>query len=225
MSSLVFMKLLETRASRYDLGMRMISLGRIARLYEAVASAVPPGCAVLDAGCGTGGVTAELLRRGCTVTGVDRSDAMLKVAEQKLHASIADGRLRLRQLNLVRLSAEFPEPSFDAAVCCLVFSELSRTEQRYVLQELGRVVRPGGTVVVADEISPRSAPARLAHRAGRAPLAALTYLLTQTGTRPVPDLGAAMTASGLEAVAATTPASSFGIATGRRPVCRLAPRR
>jgi demethylmenaquinone methyltransferase/2-methoxy-6-polyprenyl-1,4-benzoquinol methylase len=204
--------------------MRMISLGRIGGLYRAVAEAVPAGCEVLDAGCGTGGVTAALLDRGCTVTGVDRSDAMLEIAERKLHEPITQGRLRLRQLNLVRLSAEFAEASFDTAVCCLVFSELSRTEQGYLLEQLGGLVRPGGTVVVADEITPRSLPARLAHRAGRAPLAALTYLVTQTGTRPVNELARLMADSGLEEITASTPGPAFQITSGRRPACRLAPR-
>ncbi len=35
-------------------------------------AAVPPGSSVLDLGCGPGGVAAELVRKGCTVTVVDR---------------------------------------------------------------------------------------------------------------------------------------------------------
>lgn len=225
MSSFVFMKLLETRAARYDLGMRMVSWGRIRALYRAVAQAVPQGCEVLELGCGTGGLTAELLARGCTVTGVDRSDAMLEIAERKLHEPIADGRLVLHQLNLTQLTREFASASVDAAVCCLVFSELSQTEQRYALAEFARIARPGGTVVVADEVAPRSWLARAAYHVGRAPLAAVTYLLTQTGTRPVRELQRALADSGLEDVAATTVLrGSFQISTGRL-ACEPAPRR
>jgi len=111
-------------------------------------------------------------------------------------------------------------------VCCLVFSELSRTEQRYAVDEFHRLVRPGGTVIVADEVAPASAPARLAYWIGRAPLAALTYLLTQTTTRPVGGLADGLAGSGLQDVTAVTAGGrAFQITSGRKPACRPAPRR
>jgi len=224
MSSFVFMKLLETRASRYDVGMRMISWGRIGSLYQQVAEGVPKGCEVLDVGCGTGGLTAALLDRGCSVTGVDRSESMLAVATEKLRAPIGEGRLRLRHLGIVQLSRELAEGSFDAVVSCLVFSELSRTEQRYAIEEFHRLVRPGGVVIVADEVAPESKAARLAYRAGRAPLAALTYLVTQTSTRPVNGIEDEMAGNGFEDVAATLIGGrAFQVTSGRRPACRLTP--
>jgi ubiquinone/menaquinone biosynthesis C-methylase UbiE len=41
------------------------------------ASELPPGCHVLDLGCGTGRIAREMLARGFTVTAVDNSDDML----------------------------------------------------------------------------------------------------------------------------------------------------
>ena len=47
-----------------------------------VASLVPPGSRILDAGCGTGRVAIELARRGYGVTGVDVEPSMLAVARE-----------------------------------------------------------------------------------------------------------------------------------------------
>lgn len=225
MSSFVFMKLLETRASRYDLGMRMLSTGRIRRLYAEVAEQVPDRGEILDVGCGTGGVTAALLlapsRR---VTGADRSPQMLAVAERKLADPIAAGRVRLRQVSITGLDREFALESFDAVVCCLVLSELTGTEERYALEVFCRLLRPGGTLVLADEVAPRSAPRRLLYRAGRWPMAVVTYLLTQTTTHAVDELDRKLADRGLDSVHVTQRrGQSFQIARGRKPAWQLQP--
>lgn len=225
MSSYVFMKLLETRASRYDLGMGLLSLGRIDGVYAAVARRVPEGAEVLDVGCGTGGVTRHLLKRGCAVTGVDRSAQMLAVAERKLTAAAATGdRLRLQTTNVIQLDRAFPDASFDCVVCCLVLSELTRPERRYALGEFCRLVRPGGTVVLADEVAPRSRSRRVLYTLTRAPMAALTYAVTQTTTRHTDDLSAALADHGLDAIETeTVQGETFQIAVGRKPAWQLQP--
>ena len=59
MSSLALMRFLERAPERYDAGMRLLTLGRVARLHAAVAEAAAPapGARVLEIGCGTGAVT------------------------------------------------------------------------------------------------------------------------------------------------------------------------
>lgn len=225
MSSYVFMKLLETRASRYDRGMGLLSLGRIGTVYRAVARRVPTGARVLEVGCGTGGVAAQLLERDCTVTGVDRSARMLAVAEGKLATAVAAGQLRLRQLNLIQLDRAFGDDSFDSVVCCLVLSELTEPERRFALREFSRLVVPGGTVVLADEVAPRSRARRIIYTLARAPMAAVTYALTQTSTRHTGDLSAALAEHGLDGVdAETVQGQTVQIAWGRKPACQLQPR-
>lgn len=222
MSSFVFMKLLETRASRYDLGMRLLSLGRIGDLYREVAERVEPGCQVLEIGCGTGGVTAELLARGCTVTAVDRSRQMLAVAEAKLASAVAEGNLVLRPLPITALDRTFGTGAFDHVVSCLVLSELTDTEERYALDACLRLLRPGGTVVVADEVAPRGRSRRWAYRAARVPMAAVAYLLTQTTTHALTGIADKLTSRGLVGVESTRlTGGSFEIVRGRKPACRL----
>lgn len=226
MSSFVFMKLLETQATRYDLGMRLLSGGRIRRMYAAVAAQVPEQARVLDVGCGTGGVTGALAAAGLHVTAVDRSPQMLAVAERTLAEPIAAGRVQLRQASITGLEREFAPGSFDAVVCCLVLSELSGTEERYALGVFCRLLRPGGTLVLADEVAPRSAARRWLYKTGRLPWAAVTYLLTQTSTHAARDLERKLSEEGLEAVAATYPhGQGFQIAYGRKPAWQLQPQR
>lgn len=224
MSSYVFMKLLETQASRYDLGMRLLSAGRIDRLYAEVAGQVPPQGDVLDVGCGTGGVTVALATPDRRVTGVDRSASMLAVAARKLAGSLSAGRVRLRQVAITGLEREFPAESFDAVVCCLVLSELTATEERYALDVFCRLLRPGGTLVLADEVAPGSPGRRLWYRATRLPMAIVTYALTQTTTHAARELDGKLSDRGLEAIeTAHRPGRSFQIVRGRKPVWRLQP--
>lgn len=224
MSSFVFMKLLETRASRYDLGMRLLSRGRIQQAYRQVAELVPLAVDVLDVGCGTGGVTGLLLERTDRVTGVDRSPQMLAEAQHKLASAVADGRLRLVQGSITGLERTFGAEVFDCVVCCLVLSELTETEERFALDEFCRILRPGGTLVVADEIAPRAMPRRVAYHLTRAPMAAVTYLLTQTTTQRTRNLGGKLRDRGMDDVDVdVSHGGSFEIVHGRKSACRVMP--
>ena len=92
---------------------------------------------VLDVATGTGLVTAELLRRGFRVTGVDQSAEMLAVANRRF-----DGGVQLVEASADALP--FPDASFDH----LTFTYLLRyvDDPGATLAELARVVAPGGVV-------------------------------------------------------------------------------
>ncbi len=82
MSSLALMRWLGSAPVRYDAGMRWLTLGRVARLHEALAEAAAPkpGARVLEIGCGTGAVTQRLVARGAEVTVLDQNPEMLELA-------------------------------------------------------------------------------------------------------------------------------------------------
>lgn len=197
MSSFVFMKLLETSAKRYDLGMRIVSLGRIGTIYREVAERVVAGSSVLEIGCGTGAVAALLLDKGCTVTGIDRSPQMLEQARRKLAAPLSDGRLRLHEVAVTGIDRVLAGQTFDYVVCCLVLSELSQAEERYALDQACRMLRPGGVLIVADEVAPTTRLGRLWYQAQRIPLLALTYAITQTSTHHTRELPEKLNQRGL----------------------------
>ena len=184
MSSFVWMKILESAPERYDRGIRMLSRGRIDGVYEHIAAiAAAPGKRVLDIGCGTGGVSLACAARGATVTGIDIDAGMLEVARSK--PVPGPGGVVFLELGAAEIEDRFAEQSLDAVVSCLTISELSPQEQDYMLRvAYSRLVR-GGVVVIADETVPERAIPRLLYTLSRLPLVVMTYLLTQTTTRPV----------------------------------------
>lgn len=101
---------------------------------------------VLDVACGTGDMAVELLRQGCSVTGVDLSKEMMAIAKQK--APQAEYRLA----DVERLP--FGEASFDAVTCAFGVRNFVHLEQG--LHEMLRVLKPGGRMVILELATPDS---------------------------------------------------------------------
>ncbi|MFZ1866631.1 MAG: corrinoid protein-associated methyltransferase CpaM [Polyangiales bacterium] len=189
MSSFVWMKFLESAPERYDRGVQLLSRGRIDEVYESIADrAAAPGKRVLDVGCGTGGVSLACAARGAQVVAIDINPQMLDLARAKPISRDRGGSVEWLELGLAEIQDRFAESSFDAVVSCLVFSEISDDEQAYALDIARSRLVPGGCLVIADEVLPASSAARAWHRLRRFPVSVVTYLLTQTTTRPVRGL-------------------------------------
>jgi ubiquinone/menaquinone biosynthesis C-methylase UbiE len=109
-----------------------------------------PGERILDAGCGTGIFTADILDRGPGVTGLDLSLPMLRKAKSKGYA-----RLELLQGNMRGLP--FPEGFFDKTVSITALEFIEEAKQ--AIEELFRVTKNSGTIVVAtlNRLSPWAA--------------------------------------------------------------------
>lgn len=106
-----------------------------AGLIDRLLAGLSAGAAVLDLGCGTGRPIAELLvARGCRVTGVDHSAAMLA----KARAFVPGARLRQAELD-----APLGE-TFAAAVCWDAIFHLARARHAAVFAEVARCLPPGG---------------------------------------------------------------------------------
>lgn len=187
MSTFAYMKVLESAPARYDRGIRILSRGRIESVYARIAKMVAaPGRRILDIGCGTGGVSLACATRGADVIGIDRSPGMLEVARSKSTSGVS-GRVEWMELSAAEIGDRVPEESLDAAVACLSFSELSREEQRYVLEVVRSCLRPRGVLVIADEAVPSTRLRRIGYRLARLPVAGFAYALTQTRTHPLRD--------------------------------------
>lgn len=190
MSTLVYMKMLEQTPAKYDRGMRLITLGRIDRLKKLIASQwIEPGHTVLEIGCGTGKLAAMMADRGASVTGIDVSNAML--AEAQKNAPECEFQ-HLSAVEIEKLGHE----QFDRVVATLSLSELTEDELAVVLRDVVKVLRPGGRLVIADEVEPETLAAKLLTRVFRLPWAAVTFLLTQNTTRALVGIKPRLEASG-----------------------------
>jgi ubiquinone/menaquinone biosynthesis C-methylase UbiE len=185
--SYVFMKILEGRPRSYDRRMDRVSRGRVRTLKEAVASQVPQGERVLEIGCGTGELAEMLVERGAGVEGFDLNPAMISQARERIEKRGLGGRFIVRQMGVDDMDG-LPSAAFDVVVSMLVLSELSPDERRFALKHAARVLRPGGRIVIADEVVPRTRARRVLHAVLRAPAAALTYLVASGISRPIKDL-------------------------------------
>lgn len=99
------------------------------------------GRRVLDAGCGSGPLTAELLARGAEVTGLDGSPAMIELARRRLGDGVP--------LHVGDLAAPLPfaDDAFDLVTASLVLHYLE--DWSAPLAELRRVLAPGGRLLVS----------------------------------------------------------------------------
>jgi SAM-dependent methyltransferase len=115
-------------------------------LFTALGAAGPaergPGPAgrALDAGCGTGYQASQLAALGYEVHGVDISATSLAVARRR----------GARPVLATIEALPYPDGAFDAVVCC--GSTLSFVDRPAgALDELGRVLRPGGRLLLECE--------------------------------------------------------------------------
>lgn len=216
MSSYVFMRVLESAPSRYDRGIRLLTLGRLDRVYDRLVEHVRSGDRVLDIGCGTGALSLRAAARGANVRGIDVNPDMLDIAAARARAADLESRVEWVEAGAAELDGE--RPGYDVVMSGLCFSELGDAELDYTLLHVARILKHGGLLLVADEVQPPGALRRALHAAGRAPLVVLAWLLTQQTTHAVAGLPERVQAAGLVVVHLRTNRSgSFAELVARRP--------
>lgn len=119
------------------------------RVIERMASAaaLEDTMIVADVGTGTGFVAAGVASRVARVLAVDASPAMLAVARSNLE-TLGIVNVELIQGDAGRLPLE--DDSVDAAFANMVLHHAE--DPAAMLADMARVVRPGGTVAICDEV-------------------------------------------------------------------------
>ena len=171
----------------------------------------PDGGDVLDVPCGFGRHAVPLAEAGFRVVGVDRSQTLLDEARQRTHHKRWP---KLVHADYRRLP--FADASFDAALNLFTsLGYLGDEQDTLALREIGRVLRPGGRLVIEllhrDRLVERLPRARLAV-ARRRPAAARTAHVRSGLRRGADDADAdrehAATASRARSPSASTPRRS-----------------
>jgi SAM-dependent methyltransferase len=105
---------------------------------------IAPGMRVLDAGCGYGRNLVHLLREGCEIFAVDANpDGVehVRALAAELAPSLPASNFRISPIEKM----DFPDDFADVVICNSVL-HFARDEAHFLamLEELWRVVRPGG---------------------------------------------------------------------------------
>jgi ubiquinone/menaquinone biosynthesis C-methylase UbiE len=108
------------------------------------AASVAAGAPVLEVAPGPGYLAIELARAGLRVTGLDISRTMVEIARE--NATAAGTAVDFRQGDAGAIP--FADSTFDLVVCQAAFKNFRRPVS--VLDEMRRVLRPGGLAVIQD---------------------------------------------------------------------------
>jgi len=103
---------------------------------------------ILEVGVGTG-LSLSGYRNKLTVTGIDYSEEMLEKARRRVAKKGLSNIEELRRMDARTL--EYPDGSFDVVVAMYIVSVVPEPER--VVQEMARVVRPGGYVLILNHFA------------------------------------------------------------------------
>lgn len=111
------------------------------------------GGRVLDVGVGTG-LELPMFTGANSLVGIDLSEPMLDIARKR----VADLGLKNVESLLVMdaMNLDFPDASFDAAVAPYVITTVP--DPARTMDEMARVVKPGGELIIVNHIAAESGP-------------------------------------------------------------------
>lgn len=151
-------------AKRYDLMNRLISLGldRSWRRRALRTLAPRPGGRYLDLGAGTGDLSLGILASepAAKVVGLDPAREMLAIGREKGIQRGVDGRVTFVVGDAQQLP--FSDSRFDGIV--LGFCIRNVEQRQRALEEIHRVLTPGGALVMLELTEPQHPVSRWLHR-------------------------------------------------------------
>ena len=141
-------------AADYD---RFASLERPIVLDWVLGQLPPSGSRALDAGCGSGRFTVALAKRFQEVVGIDISEPLIEIAQRERPRR--NVTYRVADLMAFENSA-----GFDVVFSATTLHHLREIEA--ALLHLRGLLKPGGTMVLIDNVASRPPPARWVHVLG-----------------------------------------------------------
>lgn len=133
----------------YDSVNQMFGYGEMFTRKIVDEASLKPGETVLDCGCGTGTLAIAAKRRvgrEGKVAGVDISADQLKIAVRKTRKERLE--VDFHEASIDELP--FADHSFDAIFSTLMLHHVPQTVRKRAFQEMRRVLKPGGRVIIAD---------------------------------------------------------------------------
>jgi ubiquinone/menaquinone biosynthesis C-methylase UbiE len=151
----------DASAARYDHQVEVLFGGAAAAMRRQALVPLKPALAgrsrgrLLDIGCGTGRFLREVKANypRLHVTGLDLSPHYLAAAGRELAAWS-----RVRLVEGAAESMPFADAEFDAVTAVYLFHELPPPVRRAAIAEIGRVLKPGGTLILVDSLQKGDLP-------------------------------------------------------------------
>ncbi len=150
-------RVFENIAGHYDPANERISLGMQKSwkkmLTNRIIRQAPRGVKILDVCCGTGDIALTISgkRNDIQVTGLDFSRAMLDVAKEKRDR---EGLSQILFIEGDAMELPFEDDTFAAAT--ISFGLRNTADYKRVLNEMKRVIKPGGCIYCLDSFVPES---------------------------------------------------------------------
>jgi len=136
---------MEGATARWYSGLTKKSMEDFKALARATAEKLAPGASVLEVAPGPGYFAVELAKLGeYRVTGLDISQTFVEIAR----ANAAEARVTVEFQRGNAAEMPFADDTFDYLLCRAAFKNFS--EPGKALQEMHRVLKPGGRALIID---------------------------------------------------------------------------
>ncbi|MHA1474586.1 MAG: class I SAM-dependent methyltransferase, partial [Promethearchaeota archaeon] len=129
--SYVYMKALENKATKYDRGIKFLTLGNLPKIKKLIVEKyLVSSDHILDIGMGTGTFAVlAALRKKVNVIGIDQSEKMLVIAKQHINEAKVQEFVHPMHLPVVEMDTKFLDETFDKVIAILSLSEMYQNEQ------------------------------------------------------------------------------------------------
>lgn len=151
-------------AKNYDVANRAISMGMDRGWRRRTVELLKPfrGGRYLDVGTGTGDLVFEIIDQSSDVIveGIDPSEQMLEIARDKAEQRKLGDSVSFMTADALDLPME--RDTYDGIVSGFCFRNIERRQS--ALEEMLRVLKPGGMLVILEATYPESAMVRLGYK-------------------------------------------------------------
>ena len=138
---------LEESIPNYDRVNRLMTFGQDSVWRKNVRNHANPGLKVLEVGCGPGSFAEDI--ENVDLTCLDPSKEMLKVAKVRVNRARENrGEEPASYVQAIAESIPLEDNTFDRVFCLFSFRDFQ--DKRKGLEEIFRVLKPGGQLVICD---------------------------------------------------------------------------
>ena len=138
---------LEESIPHYDKVNRLMTFGQDKVWRKNVRNHAIEGMKFLEVGCGPGSFAEDLV--GLDVTCLDPSAEMLRVAKKRVDgARKKRGEKPAKYVEAIAEAIPLPDDTFDRVFCLFSFRDFQ--DKKKGLEEIFRVLKPGGQLVICD---------------------------------------------------------------------------